>query len=174
MLVVKTILLLLGNVNLSSLLKIRAFIPINVGFFWDHIQSSLLTTTNWESVFKIGLIWFTVSIVTWGSINANTGQLTRDYKSIKLANYLRRVGRQLSKEEQRANWWIKKCRFIKWHGQLKLVIPCVGNGSVEQIITKRCDRDLMRWLADNFKGDHWQPMVVKHGSYITWIIVKTK
>lgn len=139
-----------------------------------NIQSFEIVLHNKQLLFRALLIWLTVFILVWVILDVFTGQLYRDYRSVQLSRYLRRSNSDLSKEEKRANRWISRSRFIRWKGRTMLIIPCFGNNAVEQIVKKRCDNTLMQWLSDNFKNYRWQPMIVKHRGFITFLVIQTK
>lgn len=146
----------------------------NVSTAKTNIQSFELTLHNQQPLFQSLLIWFAVFVLAWVILDVFTGQLYRDYRSVQLSRYLKRSNSDLSKEEKRANRWISKSRFIQWNGQTMLIIPCFGNNAVERIIKKRCESTLIQWLSDNFKNYRWQPMIVKHRGFITFLVIKTK
>lgn len=147
---------------------------LNVDTIKANIQSFELVLYHEQPLFRSLLIWLTVFIVAWLILDIFTGQLYRDYRSVQLSRYLKRSDSELSREEQRANRWISRSRFIRWNGRTMLIIPCVGNNAVEQIVKKRCESTLMQWLADNFNNYNWQPMIVKHSGFITLLVIQTK
>lgn len=164
---------LVDKIILNPLMLIGNYLP-NVSTAKTNIQSFELTLHNQQPLFRSLLIWFAVLIVAWCILDIFTGQLYRDYRSVQLSRYLKRSDSELSGEEQRANRWISRSRFIRWNGRTMLIIPCFGNNAVEQIIQKRCESTLMQWLSDNFKKYAWQPMIVKHRGFITFLVIQTK
>lgn len=163
----------IDRIILSPLMLIGNY-SLNVDTIKANIQSFELVLHHKQPLFRSLLIWFTVIIVAWVILDIFTGQLYRDYRSVQLSRYLKRLNSDLSKEEQRANWWISRSRFIRWNGLTMLIIPSSGNSAVERIIQKRCESTLMQWLSDNFKNYRWQPMIVKHSGFITLLVIKTK
>lgn len=157
-----------------SLLMLIGNYSLNVDTIKANIQSFELVLYHEQPLFRSLLIWLTVFIVAWLILDIFTGQLYRDYRSVQLSRYLKRSDSELSREEQRANRWISRSRFIRWNGRTMLIIPCVGNNAVEQIVKKRCESTLMQWLADNFNNYNWQPMIVKHSGFITLLVIQTK
>lgn len=165
---------LVDKVILNPLILIERNCSLHVSTIRANIQAYELILSSTQSLFRALMIWSTVLIIFWGILDAFTGQLYRDYRSIQLSGYLKRSNCSLSKEEQRANWWINKSRFVKWKGQTVLIIPCIGNDAIERIIKGRCERTLTQWLTDTFRKYNWQPMTIKHSGFITFLITKTK
>lgn len=161
------------KIILNPLMIIGNYLP-NISTTKINIQSFEMVLHDKQTLFRLLLIWLTVFTVFWTIIDIFSGQLYRDYRSAQLSRYLRRSNVDISREERRANRWISRSRFIRWNGQTMLIIPCVGNSAVERIIQKRCDSTLMQWLSDNFKKYSWQPMIVKHSGFITFLVIKTK
>ena len=165
---------LLDGVVLHPLILMRRNYLFDVGVVEANVRSFEVVLHNQQPLFRSLLIWFAVLIVAWCILDIFTGQLYRDYRSVQLSRYLKRSDSELSREEQRANRWISRSRFIRWNGRTMLIIPCFGNSTVEQIVKKRCDSTLMQWLADNFNSHRWQPLIVKHSGFITFFVVQSK
>lgn len=165
---------LLDGVVLPPLILMRRNYLFDVGVVEANVRSFEVVLHSKQPLFRSLLIWFTVFILVWMILDVFTGQLYRDYRSAQLSRYLKRSDSELSREEQRANWWISRSRFIRWDGLTMLIIPSSGNSAVEQIIQKRCESTLMQWLSDNFKNYRWQPMIVKHSGFIMFLVIKTK
>lgn len=134
---------------------------------------------NWFNNLLALLTLVIVVLVCWLIANLITGQLKRDIASRQLIkSLLRHISssniKLVAEEEKLANKWIGFGRIISKRGKLMLKIPCGGNASVANIIMKRCDGYVNRWLAQNYPRKNWAPIEVKHGLFITWLYVREK
>lgn len=120
-----------------------------------------------------------VLLIAWLIINIISGQLLRDIYSSRLTKkLLRHVSdnpqQMIAKEENKANFWIKKGRITKKKGKLIFRIPCASNESVFNIIDQRSASFTSSWLQNTYKNVNWLPTTVTHNIFFSWLVIKEK
>lgn len=119
-------------------------------------------------------------LILWLLLNLITGQLKRDYCSVQLSKHLQRQIVQNSYqmnsiEENKANYWLKRLRIIRWKGRIMVLIPCGPNAAVQRIIKERCEQYLINWLTTNLNGYKWNIKINIHNSiHFNWLYVSEK
>lgn len=126
------------------------------------------------------LTFIIVLLILWFIINAFTGQLNRDIKTIFVKRHLLSqvpaddIGSS-AKQEKIANTWIKKLRVIKYKKKTYLIIPCGLAHTTLAIIKHRCGIFLLPMLNQTFKKIDWvQEVEVKTFHSMLFLIVKSK
>lgn len=119
-------------------------------------------------------------LVVWFLLNLVTGQLKRDYYSVQLSKHLQRQTNQGNLqmntiEENKANFWLKRLRIIKWRRRLIVLIPSGPNAAVEDVIQTRCNRYLINWLITNMKKYRWNAKLDIYNSlHFNWLYASEK
>lgn len=109
-----------------------------------------------------------------------TGQIKRDYYSVQLGKHLQRnIGKNNSQlvesEQEKANYWLKRLRIIKWRHRIYLLIPCGPKAAVQEVIRERCENYLIDWLNLNMSRINWTNRINKRNSlHFNWLIVAEK
>ena len=78
-------------------------------------------------------------------------------------------------EENKANYWLKRLRIIRWKGRIMVLISCGPNAAVQRIIKERCEQYLINWLTTNLNGYKWNVKINIHNSiHFNWLYVSEK
>lgn len=118
-------------------------------------------------------------LTIWGIIDIFNGQLKLDYYSIQLGKHLQRSqtnNLQMVKDEQdKANYWLRWLRIVRWRHRLYVLLPCGPSAAVENIIKDRCDNYTIGWLNLTIKNSNWINKINQYNRlHSNWLVLKEK
>ena len=118
-------------------------------------------------------------LTIWVIIDIFNGQLKLDYYSIQLGKHLQRSqtdNLQMVKDEQdKANYWLRWLRIVRWRHRLYVLLPCGPSAAVENIIKDRCDNYTIGWLNLTIKNSNWINKINQYNRlHSNWLVLKEK
>lgn len=118
-------------------------------------------------------------LTIWVIIDIFNGQLKLDYYSIQLGKHLQRSqtnNLQMVKDEQdKANYWLRWLRIVRWRHRLYVLLPCGPSAAVENIIKDRCDNYTIGWLNLTIKNSDWINKINQYNRlHSNWLVLKEK
>lgn len=159
------------QVNLNLILSPTTLLEIS-----NKLNSFTDKLTKMSTIILMLLLIF---LTIWLVIDIFNGQLRRDYYSIELGKHLQRSqtnSYQMVKSEQdKANYWLKRLRIVRWKHQLYVLLPCGPNAAVEDVIRDRCDNYTIGWLNLTIKDSDWINKINQYNRlHFNWLIIKAK
>ena len=149
--------------------------------------TTLLKISNKLNLFADKLIKISTTILMlllliltiWVIIDIFNGQLKLDYYSIQLGKHLQRSqtnNLQMVKDEQdKANYWLRWLRIVRWRHRLYVLLPCGPSAAVENIIKDRCDNYTIGWLNLTIKNSNWINKINQYNRlHSNWLVLKEK
>ena len=159
------------QVNLNLIVAPTTLLKISnkLNLFADKLTK--ISTTILMLVLVILTIWVIIDIFN--------GQLKLDYYSIQLGKHLQRSqtnNLQMVKDEQdKANYWLRWLRIVRWRHRLYVLLPCGPSAAVENIIKDRCDNYTIGWLNLTIKNSNWINKINQYNRlHSNWLVLKEK
>lgn len=168
------VLLGIAKIILIPLSKLMIWISIMPELAIMNCSSKLMTASAKLSGFSIDLINLVIvllfligiTLAIWLIMDVFNGQLKLDYYSVQLGKHLQRSQtnnlQMVKSEQEKANYWLKKLRIVKWKHRLYVLIPCGPNAAVEDVIKERCDNYTIGWLNLTIKNTTWINKINKY------------
>lgn len=151
------------------------------------VPTTLLKISNKLNLFADKLTKISTTILMlllliltiWVIIDIFNGQLKLDYYSIQLGKHLQRSqtnNLQMVKDEQdKANYWLRWLRIVRWRHRLYVLLPCGPSAAVENIIKDRCDNYTIGWLNLTIKNSNWINKINQYNRlHSNWLVLKEK
>lgn len=125
------------------------------------------------------LITVILVLIIWLLIDLFTRQLKLDYYSIQLGKHLQKARvnnfKVAESEQEKANFWLRRLRIIRWKHKYYVLIPCGPRAAVQDIIKGRCDGYCIGWLNLTIKDSDWANGILVHDTlHFNWLILKGK